>query len=41
VLVGDWEKKDKTSETERSLPQIHSARPIAEQLARWWAQPRR
>ena len=41
VLVGEWEKKDKTSEAERSLPQMHSARPIAEQLARWWAQPRR
>ncbi|HUQ25182.1 MAG TPA: C13 family peptidase [Burkholderiales bacterium] len=41
VLVGEWEKKDKTSEAERSLPQMHSARPIADQLARWWAQPRR
>lgn len=41
VLVGEWEKKDKTPEGERSLPQMHTARPIAEQLARWWAQPRR
>jgi hypothetical protein len=40
VLVDEWEKKDKTSEAERSLPQMHTARPIAEQLARWWAQPR-
>jgi hypothetical protein len=41
ALVGEWEKKDKTPEGERSLPQMHSARPIAEHLARWWAQPRR
>ena len=41
VLVSEWEKKDKTPEAERSLPQMHAARPIAEQLARWWAQPRR
>jgi len=41
ALVGEWEKKDKTPEAERSLPQMHSARPIAEHLARWWAQPRR
>ena len=41
VLVGEWEKKDKTPEAERSLPQIHSPVPLAEHLNRWWAQPRR
>jgi len=40
TLVGEWERQDKTPEGERSLPQFHSARPIAEQLARWWAQRR-
>jgi hypothetical protein len=41
ALVGEWEKQDKTAEAERSLPQVHSPLPIAEQLKRWWAQPRR
>lgn len=41
ALVGEWEKKDKTPEAERSLPQVYSPLPIAEQLKRWWAQPRR
>jgi len=41
ALVGEWEKKDKTPEAERSLPQVYSPLPIAEQLQRWWAQPRR
>jgi hypothetical protein len=40
-LVGEWEKKDKTPEAERSLPQVYSPLPISEQLKRWWAQPRR
>ena len=39
-LVGEWERKDGTPERERSLPQMHSARPIADQLQRWWAQRR-
>jgi hypothetical protein len=41
ALVSEWEKKDKTPEAERSLPQVYSPLPIAEQLKRWWAQPRR
>lgn len=41
TLVGEWEKKDKTPEGERSLPQVYSPLPISEQLKRWWAQPRR
>lgn len=41
ALVGEWEKKDKTPEAERSLPQVYSPLPLAEQLKRWWAQPRR
>jgi hypothetical protein len=41
ALVGEWEKKDKTPDAERSLPQVYSPLPISEQLKRWWAQPRR
>ena len=41
ALVSEWEKKDKTPESERSLPQVYSPLPISEQLKRWWAQPRR
>ncbi len=41
ALVGEWEKKDRTPEAERSLPQVYSPLPISEQLKRWWAQPRR
>lgn len=41
VLVSQWEAKDKTPEPERSLPQVHSPALLAEQLKRWWAQPRR
>jgi len=41
ALVDKWEKEDKTPEAERSLPQVYSPLPIAEQLKRWWAQPRR
>lgn len=41
ALVEDWEKKDGTPERERSLPQVYSPLPIAEQLKRWWAQARR
>jgi hypothetical protein len=41
ALVGEWEKKDKAPESERSLPQVYSPLPISEQLKRWWAQPRR
>ena len=41
ALVSEWEKKDKTPEAERSLPQVYSPLPIAEQLKRWWAQARR
>jgi hypothetical protein len=40
-LVEDWEKRDKTPEKERSLPQIYSPVLLSEQLKRWWAQPRR
>ena len=36
-LVEEWETKSKE---ERSLPQIHNPRPIADQLQRWWAQKR-
>ena len=41
ALVGEWEKKDKAPESERSLPQVYSPLPISDQLRRWWAQPRR
>jgi hypothetical protein len=41
ALVGEWEKKDKTPEAERSLPQVYSPLPVSEQLRRWWAQARR
>jgi len=41
ALVAEWEKKDKTPEVERSLPQIYSPLPLAEQLKKWWAQPQR
>ena len=41
ALVGEWEKKDRTPEAERSLPQVYSPALISEQLKRWWAQPRR
>jgi hypothetical protein len=41
VLVDEWERKDKTPEKERSLPQIHSPVTLSEHLKRWWAQPRR
>jgi hypothetical protein len=41
ALVGEWEKKDRTPEAERSLPQVYSPLAISEQLKRWWAQPRR
>jgi hypothetical protein len=37
-LVDKWETDAKL---EHSLPQIAEARPITEQLARWWKQPRR
>jgi hypothetical protein len=40
ALVGEWEKKDKTPEAERSLPQIHSPAALSQQLRKWWAQPR-
>ena len=40
-LVGEWEKRDKRTGEEASLPQIHSPRPVAEHLRRWWNQPRR
>ena len=40
-LVSEWEKKDRTPEAERSLPQIHSPVRLSEQLKKWWAQPRR
>jgi len=39
-LVDEWERKDKTPEKERSLPQIHSPVALSEQLKKWWAQPR-
>jgi hypothetical protein len=41
VLVDEWERKDKTPDKERSLPQIHSPVALSEQLRRWWSQPRR
>jgi len=41
LLVDEWERKDKTPERERSLPQIHSPVMLSEHLQRWWAQPRR
>ena len=41
ALVDEWEKKDKTPERERSLPQIYSPATLSEQLKKWWAQPRR
>ena len=41
ALVGEWEKKDKTPEAERSLPQVYSPLPVSEQLRRWWSQARR
>ena len=41
ALVSEWEKKDKTPEAERSLPQIHSPALLSEQLKKWWAQARR
>jgi hypothetical protein len=41
ALVGEWERKDKTPEAERSLPQVYSPLPVSEQLRRWWAQARR
>ena len=41
ALVEEWEKKDRTPERERSLPQIHSPVTLSEQLKKWWAQPRR
>ena len=41
ALVSEWEQKDKTPAAERSLPQIHSPAALAEQLKKWWAQPRR
>ena len=41
ALVSEWEKKDKTPEAERSLPQIHSPLRLSEHLQKWWAQPRR
>jgi len=39
-LVDEWEKNDKTSKAERSLPQIHSPVPLSEHLKKWWAQPK-
>jgi hypothetical protein len=36
-LVEEWETQAKQ---ERSLPQIAGARPIEEQLEKWWKQPR-
>ena len=41
ALVDEWERKDKTPERERSLPQIYSPVTLSEQLKKWWAQPRR
>ena len=41
LLVDEWERKDKTPERERSLPQIYSPVTLSEHLKRWWAQPRR
>ncbi|MGQ0655690.1 MAG: C13 family peptidase [Betaproteobacteria bacterium] len=37
-LVDEWEKRDKRTGNDASLPQIHSPRPIAEHLRRWWDQ---
>ena len=39
-LVDEWEKRDKRTGSEASLPQIHNPKPIAEYLRRWWNQPR-
>jgi hypothetical protein len=41
LLVDEWERKDKTPERERSLPQMHSPVTLSEHLKKWWAQPRR
>jgi hypothetical protein len=41
ALVGEWEKKDRTPDGERSLPQVHSPVALSEHLRRWWTQPRR
>jgi hypothetical protein len=40
-LVDEWEKRDKRTGDEASLPQIHNPKPIADHLRRWWSQPRR
>lgn len=38
ALVGEWERNDLLPIGDKSLPQMHSPRPIAEQLGRWWSQ---
>jgi hypothetical protein len=40
-LVDEWEKRDKRSGSEMSLPQMHNPKPVAEHLRRWWSQPRK
>lgn len=40
ALVNEWELRDKKAGSETSQPQIHSPKPVADHLRRWWAQPR-
>lgn len=40
-LVDEWEKRDKKTGGEASLPQIHNPKPVADHLRRWWSQTRK